>query len=57
VKPGVLAPDFPIPADRLAWMRDRLAENGQIPKALMNTDIAGMVDADLRGQALERIGK
>ena len=52
VKPGVVAPDFPIPSDSLAWMRDRLAENGQIPK----TDIAKMVDADLRAQALARIG-
>jgi NitT/TauT family transport system substrate-binding protein len=53
VKPGVVAPDFPIPADNLAWMRDLLAENGQIPK----TDIAKMVDADLRARALERLGK
>jgi len=53
IKPGVVAADFPIPTDSLAWMRDRLAQTGQIPK----TDIAKMVDADLRAQALERIGK
>jgi NitT/TauT family transport system substrate-binding protein len=53
VKPGVVAPDFPIPVDGLTWMRDRLAQTGQIPK----TDIANMVDADLRAQALERIGR
>jgi NitT/TauT family transport system substrate-binding protein len=53
IKPGVVAADYPIPADSLAWMRDRLAEGGQIPR----TDIAKMVDADLRAQALERIGK
>jgi hypothetical protein len=34
-------------------MRDRLLELGQIPK----TDIAKMVDAELRVQALDRIGK
>jgi NitT/TauT family transport system substrate-binding protein len=53
VKPGVVAPDYPLPMDSLVWMRDRLAENGQIPK----TDTAKMVDASLRAQALERIGK
>jgi ABC-type nitrate/sulfonate/bicarbonate transport system substrate-binding protein len=53
VKPGVVAPDFPIPIENLDWMRDKLVELGQIPK----TDIAKMVDAELRTQALERIGK
>jgi len=53
VKPGVVAPDFPIPIESLDWMRDKLVELGQIPKA----DIAAMIDADVRAQALERIGK
>jgi NitT/TauT family transport system substrate-binding protein len=53
VKPGVVAPDFPIPIESLDWMRDKLVELGQIPK----TDIAAMIDADVRAQALERIGK
>ncbi len=53
VKPGVVAPDFPIPIESLTFMRDRLIEVGQIPK----TDVAKMLDADLRAQALERIGK
>jgi NitT/TauT family transport system substrate-binding protein len=53
VKPGVVAPDFPIPIESLEGMRDKLVELGQIPK----TDIAKMVDAELRAQALERIGK
>jgi NitT/TauT family transport system substrate-binding protein len=53
VKPGVVAPDFPIPLDSLDWMGDRLVELGQIPK----TDTAKMIDAELRAQALERIGK
>ena len=53
VKPGVVAPDFPIPIESLDWMRVKLVELGQIPKA----DIAAMIDADVRAQALERIGK
>jgi NitT/TauT family transport system substrate-binding protein len=53
VKPGVLAPDFPIPIESLDWMRDKLVELGQVPK----TDIAKSIDAELRVQALERIGK
>jgi hypothetical protein len=39
--------------ESLAWMRDTLAQSGQIP----NTDVAKMVDPDLRTRALDRIGK
>ncbi len=53
VKPGVLAPDFPLPLENLTWMRDKLAMLGQIPKA----DIARAIDAGLRLEALERAGK
>jgi NitT/TauT family transport system substrate-binding protein len=53
VKPGVLAPDFPLPVENLLWMRDKLSELGQIPKA----DIARAIDAELRLQALERAGQ
>ena len=53
VKPGVVAPDFPLPVENLVWMRDQLAALGQIPK----TDIARAIDAQLRVQALERVGK
>jgi ABC-type nitrate/sulfonate/bicarbonate transport system substrate-binding protein len=53
VKPGVVAPDFPIPIESLTWMRDRLIEVGQMPKI----EMAKMLDAELRAQALERIGK
>lgn len=53
VKPGVVAADFPLPMESLAWMRDTLAQSGRIP----NTDVAKMVDPDLRTQALDRIGK
>jgi len=53
IKPGVLAPDFPIPIESLDWMRDKLVELGQIPR----TDMAKSIDAGLRIQALERVGK
>jgi NitT/TauT family transport system substrate-binding protein len=53
VKPGVVAPDFPIPIESLDWMRDKLVELGQIPK----TEMAKTIDGELRVQALERIGK
>ena len=53
VSPGVVAADFPLPMESLARMRDVLAQSGQIP----NTDVAEMVDPDLRIQALDRIGK
>jgi NitT/TauT family transport system substrate-binding protein len=53
VKPGVVAADFPLPTESLVWMRDKLVELGQIPK----TDLARAIDAGLRVQALERIGK
>jgi ABC-type nitrate/sulfonate/bicarbonate transport system substrate-binding protein len=52
IKPGVVAPDFPLPIENLTWMRDRLVELGQIPKI----ETAKMVDVDLRGQALQHIG-
>jgi len=54
VKSGAIAPDVPIPMDKLAWMQDQLVELGQIPKA---GDLAKMVDLDVRAKALERVGK
>ena len=53
VKPGVVAPDFPIPIDSFNWMNDQLVALGQIPK----TDVAKMIDPEIRVRALERIGK
>jgi ABC-type nitrate/sulfonate/bicarbonate transport system substrate-binding protein len=53
VKPGVVAPEFPLPVENLDWMRDKLAALGQIPK----TDLARTIDAQLRLQALERVDK
>jgi NitT/TauT family transport system substrate-binding protein len=53
VKPGVLAPDFPIPLENIGWMRDQLVALGQVPK----TDTARMIDPEIRAQAFERIGR
>lgn len=53
VKPGVVAADFPLPLDNLAWMRDQLIALGQIPRI----EVTGMVDPDIRAKALERIGR
>jgi NitT/TauT family transport system substrate-binding protein len=52
-KPGVVAVDFPLPLDNLAWMREQLVELGQVPKG---GDVARMVDAGIRAEALRRIG-
>jgi NitT/TauT family transport system substrate-binding protein len=54
VKTGAVAPDLPIPMDKLAWMQDQLVQLGQIPKA---GDLTKMVDTDIRAKALERAGK
>ena len=54
VKTGAIAPDLPIPMDKLAWMQDQLVELGQIPKA---GDLAKMVDTEIRAEAMKRVGK
>jgi len=54
VKVGAIAPDLPLPMDKLAWMQQEMVELGQIPKA---GDLAKMVNGDIRAQALERAGK
>jgi NitT/TauT family transport system substrate-binding protein len=54
VKVGAIAPDLPLPMDKLAWMQAQMVELGQIPRA---GDLAKMVDPDVRAQALERAGK
>src|SRR5262249_11856073 len=40
VKVGAIAPDLPLPMDKLAWMQAQMVELGQIPKA---GDLAKMV--------------
>ena len=54
VKTGAIAPDLPIPMDKLAWMQDRLVELGQIPKA---GDLTAMVDTEIRAEAMKRVGR
>src|SRR5262249_2642668 len=54
VKVGAIAPDLPLPMDKLAWMQAQMVELGQIPKA---GDLAKMVDTDIRAQAAERAGR
>jgi NitT/TauT family transport system substrate-binding protein len=54
VKVGAIAPDLPLPMDKLAWMQQEMVELGQIPKA---GDLAKMVNTDIRAQAVERAAK
>jgi NitT/TauT family transport system substrate-binding protein len=54
VKVDAIAPDLPLPMDKLGWMQEQMVELGQIPKA---GDLAKMVNTDIRAQALERAGK
>ena len=51
VKVGAIAPDLPLPMDKLAWMQEQMVALGQIPKA---GDLTKMVDPDIRAQAMER---
>jgi NitT/TauT family transport system substrate-binding protein len=54
IKTGAVAPDLPIPMDKIAWMQDQLIALGQIPRA---GNLAAMVDPEIRAEALERIGR
>jgi NitT/TauT family transport system substrate-binding protein len=54
VKVGAVAPDLPLPMDKLAWMQQQMLELGQIPKA---GDLGKIVNTDIRAQALERASK
>jgi NitT/TauT family transport system substrate-binding protein len=53
VKTGAIAPDLPIPMDKIAWMQKKLVELGQIPQA---GDLAKMVDIAIRAEAMKRVG-
>jgi NitT/TauT family transport system substrate-binding protein len=53
VKTGAIAPDLPIPMDKIAWMQKQLVELGQIPQA---GDLAKMVDIEIRAEAMQRVG-
>jgi len=54
VKTGAVAPDLPIPTEKIAWMQEQLVAIGQIPRA---GDIANMIDAGIRAEAMKRVGK
>jgi NitT/TauT family transport system substrate-binding protein len=54
VQTGAVAPDLPIPLDKIAWMQNQLLALGQIPRA---GDIANMVDPAIRAEAMKRVGK
>jgi NitT/TauT family transport system substrate-binding protein len=53
VRTGAVAPDLPIPLDKIAWMQNQLLALGQIPRA---GDVAAMVDPEIRAEAMQRVG-
>jgi NitT/TauT family transport system substrate-binding protein len=54
VKYKAVDPDIPLPMDKIAWMQDQFVKNGTLPRS---GDISKIVDATLRGKALELVGK
>jgi NitT/TauT family transport system substrate-binding protein len=54
VRTRAVAPDLPIPMEKIAWMQDQLVSLGQIPKA---GDINKMVDGEIRAEAMKRVGR
>jgi NitT/TauT family transport system substrate-binding protein len=54
VNTRAVAPDLPIPVEKIAWMQDQLVALGQIPMA---GDIAKMVDTEIRAEAIRRVGR
>jgi NitT/TauT family transport system substrate-binding protein len=54
VRTGAIAPDLPIPMDKIGWMRDQLLALGQIPSA---GNLAGMVEPGIRAEAMKRLGE
>jgi NitT/TauT family transport system substrate-binding protein len=53
IKTGAIAPDLPIPMDKIAWLQDQLLRLGQIPRA---GRLADMVDTEIRAEAMKRVG-
>jgi NitT/TauT family transport system substrate-binding protein len=53
VETSAVAPELPIPLDRLAWLQDQLVAGGSLNKA---GDIAKLVDGSLRAKTLELVG-
>lgn len=54
IKTGAVAPDLPLPMDKIAWMRDELLALGQISKA---DDLDKLVDGEIRAEAMRRVGR
>jgi NitT/TauT family transport system substrate-binding protein len=54
IKSGVVQPDFPVPADNLAWMQQQLFALGQITKT---GGIEQAIDTGVRASALERANR
>ncbi|HEY6256211.1 MAG TPA: ABC transporter substrate-binding protein [Xanthobacteraceae bacterium] len=54
VKTSAVAPDLPLPMDKIAWMQDELVALGQIPKA---ADLGKLVDPEIRAEAMKRVDK
>jgi NitT/TauT family transport system substrate-binding protein len=53
VRTGAVAPDLPIPTDKIAWMQQQLVAIGQIPRA---GDVSTMIDPGIRNEAMKRVG-
>jgi NitT/TauT family transport system substrate-binding protein len=53
VKTNAVAPDLPIPTDKIAWMEKQLVAIGEIPRA---GDISTMIDTGIRSEAMKRVG-
>jgi len=51
---GIVKPDFPIPAENLAWMQEQMVQLGQIPKA---GNISKVLSTEIGAEALKRVGK
>jgi len=54
VQTKAIAPDLPIPMDRLGWLQDQLVAQGNMPKA---GDLSKMVDTKTREKAAALAGK
>jgi len=48
-----VAPDLPIPMDKIAWIQNQLVGLGQIPRA---GDLSQMVNTEIRAEAMKRVG-
>lgn len=53
IRTGAVAPDLPIPMDKITWMRNQLLALDQIPNA---GNLPEMVDTGIRAEAMKRLG-